>query len=208
MKRFSHVKRIGGAILVALALMLTTAAPAHAQYGGITGLFVSSSIDTPKQADFTGLGCPSGSEVVLYFPDLAATTSDPVANQTVPGRIVAVTTALTDANSLIDGSFSFLGVQFPSNLEAGTYQVNSRCGALDQSVSVSLSVDCEITPVSTPFNGVPPALTFVPDGNGGFLPFTGRESSRIASLGAGLLAAGVAAFSLARRERAVSESRS
>ena len=206
MKSFSRARRLTLVVFVALTMIVSTAAPASAQYGGITGLFVSSSIDTPKQADFSGLGCASGSEVVLYFPGLQPTSGDPVASQSVPGRIVGVTTALTDANSLIDGSFSFPGVRFPANLDPGSYQVNSRCGSLDLSVTVRLTVNCEITPISPPVGSVPPGLTFVPDGNGGgvFLPFTGRESSRIFSLAAGLLAAGVAALSLSRRERTLS----
>lgn len=189
-------------VFVALMLILSTAAPASAQYGGITGLFVSSSVDTPKEADFSGLGCPGGSEVVLYFPGLQPTTSDPIASQSVPGRIVGVTTALTDSNALINGSFNFPNISFPANLEVGTYQVNSRCGSLDLSVVVRLTVDCEITPVFVP-NITTGTLTpgLIPDGNGGFLPFTGRESSRFLSLGAGFLAAGIAAFSLSRRDR-------
>ena len=201
MERYSTTKRVISGLIIALALILSPAAPVAAQYGGVTGLFVSVSSDAPKQADFSGLGCPGGSEVVLYFPDTAPTTSDPVANQTVPGRIVGVTTSVIDTNSLLNGSFTFPGVQFPRDLASGVYEVSSRCGALDLSVTVRIDTDCSITVVPVP-DGSGSGLTFVPGNTGTFLPFTGREASRFVSLGAGLLAAGIAATSWSRRQRA------
>lgn len=203
MSRRSQSTKIAVALLAACLFIFATATPAIAQYGGISGLFVASDGNTSKQADFSGLGCESGAEVVLYLPDIDPSPTDPVANQSVPGRIIAVTTALTDANSLINGSFTFQDAQLPSTLDADIYQINSRCGLVDLSVLVRVTEDCEIIPIATQTNpDRPDSLAFASDGFGGFLPFTGSSPSRFLSLVAGLIAAGFAAISFGRREPA------
>ena len=189
------------AVLVALFLTLLSASPVAAQYGGITGLLVTTDPNNPGHGDFSGLGCPPGTEVVLYFPGLVPTADDPAATQTVPGRILAVTTSISSPDGLLDGTFTFPNVAFPEDLEPGVYRIHSRCGALDLSVIVELHTDGSIT-VVVPSPGGPGT-----SGNPGtgdpssFLPFTGRESSRIVALSAGFIAAGLASLSISRRRQ-------
>ncbi len=188
------------AVVVALLLSVFAAGPAAAQYGGITGLLVTTDPDDPGSGNFSGLGCPAGTEVVLYFPGLAPTSNDPAANQSVPGRIIAVTTSISSPDGLLDGTFTFPNVSFPEDLEPGLYQIHSRCGSLDLSVIVELHTDGSIT-VAVPTPGTPGTVgnPSTSDDPPGALPFTGRESSRILALSAGFIAAGLASLSLSRR---------
>lgn len=185
-------------LLAALALIMAGAAPAAAQYGGISGLFVTSSPERPGFADFTGLGCNGGEEVVLYFPGLAPTNQDPTASQSVPGRILAVTTSVISDDPQLNGTFAFSNVRLPTDVEPGVYEVHSRCGSRDLRVLIEIGSDGQITinpdptaPINneTPESGAPP----------GALPFTGRSSNRLLSLAAGMIAAGVAAVAASRR---------
>ena len=191
------LRRLSSISLVLLFVMSALGSPAGAQYGGVSGLFVTSSPMRPGVADFSGLGCQGGEEVVLYFPGIQATNADPAANQTVPGRILAVTTAVSSPDALINGTFSFANVVLPTDVEPGVYEVHARCGTLDLRVLIQIDGDGQITidtdpnaPIVNETNetGVPNAL-----------PFTGRDSSGIVSLAAGLIAAGIAFLALSRR---------
>jgi len=181
-------------MLCALTLIAT---PVAAQYGGISGLFVTTSPDRPGFGDFSGLGCPGGHEVVLYFPGLQPTSQDPAADQSVPGRILAVTTSLSSNDPLLNGTFTFPNVRLP-DIEPGVYEVHSRCGSLDLRVLIQIHDDGGVTidPDPTePINNESPTSTNGP------LPFTGRESNRIISIGAGLIAAGIAFLALSGRKQ-------
>ena len=190
--------RVASTVFVAL-LCLGIAAPSiGAQYGGISGLFVTTSPDRPGFADFSGLGCPGGHEVVLYFPGLAPTNQDPAAEQSVPGRILAVTTSVSSPEAQINGTFSFPNVRLPTDIEPGVYQIHARCGPVDLRVLIQINSNGIITidpdptaPIINegPSNGVP-----------GALPFTGRNSNRVVSLAAGLVATGVAILAVSRRQ--------
>lgn len=195
-------RRFVGAMLATLFALSAFAAPVGAQYGGITGLFVTTSPDTPGFADFSGLGCAGGHEVVLYFPGLQPTANDPVATQSVPGRILAVTTSEVSADPLLNGTFSFPNVRLPDDVEPGIYEVHSRCGDLDLTVLIQISSDGTITISPDPLS---PATNETPGGNNGnspipgALPFTGSNSNRFVSLASGLIAGGIAFLALSRR---------
>ena len=171
---------------------------AGAQYGGLSGLFVITSPTDPGVADFNGLGCAGGEEVVLYMPGIAATPSDPVATTAVPGRILAVTTSVASADPLLDGTFVFDDVVLPTDLPAGIYEVHSRCGGLDLFVFVELSPSGIV--VIQPTDPDDPILDDVQNPTGA-LPFTGRSSSRLASLGAMLAGLGVLFVAAGRRRQ-------
>ncbi len=179
---------------MALLLLVAFGSPtvAGAQYGGVSGLFVTTSPTRPGMADFTGLGCEGGVEVVLYLPGIQPTSNDPFSTQSVPGRILAVTTSVARPGSLEDGTFAFPDVELPTDLEPGTYRVHSRCGDLDLEVLIHISSDGSIT--FEP-NGEAPAINDIPEA----LPFTGRNASRLLSLAAGLVAMGVSLAAYARR---------
>lgn len=181
-------------LLIAACLLIVVATPsvAGAQYGGVSGLFVTTSPDTPGMADFTGLGCEGGVEVVLYLPGSQPTSSDPSSGQTVPGRVLEVTTSVDRPGSLENGTFAFPDVELPTDLEAGTYRVLSRCGDLDLEVLIHISSDGSVT--FEP-NSNAPVLNEIPEA----LPFTGRNSSRMVSFAAGLVAMGVSLAAFARR---------
>lgn len=208
-------RAIGIAAVVFVALTTTLpvvgATGASAQYGGISALFVSTSPDRPGMADFSGLGCNGGQEVILYWPGLPATAQDPVGSQSVPGRILAVTQSTLSDDPLLNGTFTFPNVTLP-DVAPGVYEVHSRCGDLDLTVLIQISDDGFITinpdPTTPATNGTPSTITndgpggpSGPSGPNGPLPFTGRESSRIVSLGAGFLAAGLAVLALSRRQQ-------
>jgi len=179
-----------------LGALAAIASPVAAQYGGISGLFVTSSPDNPGYADFSGLGCPGGHEVVLYFPGLQPTAQDPAANQSVPGRILAVTTSVSSDDPLLNGTFAFPNVRLP-DIEPGVYEVHSRCGGLDLRVLIQITDDGGITIDPDPSA---PITNETPDSSSGPLPFTGRESSRAVAIGAGLIAAGIAFLALSGRK--------
>ena len=187
-------------VVIALAMLLTLpmfSAPVFAQYGGISGLFVTTSPTNSGVADFSGLGCRGGDEVVLYFPGLLPTVNDPVATQSVPGRVIGVTTATTSTDPLLDGTFAFPNITLPTDIEPGVYEVRARCGELDVRVLVQVDAAGEINTVTDPTAPVEnetPGSADLP-----VLPFTGRESSRLISGAAGLIAAGVAFLALSRR---------
>ena len=184
-------------LVVALITTMALIGPVGAQYGGITGLFVTITPDDPDGGSFTGLGCPSGHEVVLYIEGVPPTANDPVATQDVPGRIIAVTTATTSSNGLLDGTFSFQNIQIPDDLPPGRYVIHSRCGSVDVSVIIEISTDRSITVITTTGDPGNPA------GPGSPLAFSGRESSRVVSLAAGIVAAGIGLISLSRRAESV-----
>ncbi len=171
--------------------------PAGAQYGGVSGLFVTSSPTRPGVADFSGLGCQGGEEVVLYFPGLQPTNTDPAATQSVPGRILAVTTAVSSPDALLNGTFSFSNVVLPTDVEPGVYEIHARCGTLDLRVLIQINGDGEITIDTDP--DAPIINATEEEGIPGALPFTGSDSNRVVSMGAGLIAAGIAFLALSRR---------
>lgn len=192
----SVFRRFLAAFSAVLLFGMATASPVMAQYGGVSGLFVITSPDEPGVADFNGLGCSGGDEVVLYLPGIPPTANDPAANTSVPGRVIAVTTALRSADALVDGTFSFRNVVLPSDLEPGFYAFHARCGTLDLLVVLEVTAGGDV--VVTPQDEVddirdqivnPPAT----------LPFTGRESSRLVSLAAALVVAGAGFVVVARR---------
>ncbi|MGI9607438.1 MAG: LPXTG cell wall anchor domain-containing protein [Acidimicrobiales bacterium] len=186
------------ALLVSLVLSLGFAAPAAAQYGGISGLFVSISADRPGFADFTGLGCEGGSRVVLYMPGIQPTSSDPASPVSVPGRILRVTRAESSDDPLVDGTFVFPRVRIPPTLEPGVYAVHARCGDLDMRVHIELSESGSITVTTGTPEDVLNPIEDIP----GALPFTGGTPSRLLALAGALLAAGVGFMAVARRRYA------
>ncbi len=179
-------------VAVFSVVVLASMPTAEAQYGGVSGLFVTTSPTNPGFADFTGLGCAGGEEVVLYMPGIVPTSADPAATQSVPGRILAVTTSTASANALEDGTFAFPNIELPTDLDPGTYRVHSRCGDLDLEVFIQIASDGAITlepDLDAPIqNEIPEAL-----------PFTGRNASRLMSFAAGLLALGVSLAAYSRR---------
>jgi len=204
MDKVRLVRRVVGLLLAALLMGIAVAPVANAQYGGISGLYVTTSPDRPGFADFTGLGCNGGEEVILYFPGLAPTSADPQGSQSVPGRILAVTTSITSADALLNGTFSFPNVRLP-DVEPGVYEVHSRCGGLDLRVLIQIDIDGRVTldPGSTtPILNETPTDSAI-DGAPGTLPFTGRNSDRVVSLSVGLIAAGVALMAASRRHLSV-----
>ena len=190
--------RLFGALIVLLTVLLILPAQAGAQYGGVSGLFVTISPGRAGRADFSGLGCLGGEEVVLYFPGLQATSRDPFATQTVPGRILAVTTATSSPDPLINGTFSFPNVRLPTDVEPGVYEVHSRCGSLD--LRVLIQIDSQGVITINPDPDAPISNETDADGDAPeALPFTGRNASRVVSLGGGLIAAGFSFLALSRR---------
>ena len=203
-RRPGAIHRASVALLIALSTLAFLAPGAAAQYGGISGLFVTTSPDRPGFADFSGLGCVGGSEVVLYFPGLAPTSTDPTASQSVPGRILAVTTATTSADPLLNGTFTFPNVRLP-DVEPGVYEIHARCGGLDLRVLIQIDGNGLITlnpdqsiPIENETGGG--FTNGVPNGS---LPFTGRDSDRVLSLGAGIVAMGVAFLAASRRQQSM-----
>lgn len=196
-----RARRPGGlrAVLAIIAVVLVaSAAPASAQYGGVSGLFVTLSPTSPDVADFTGLGCSGGDEVVLYLPTVTPTSADPASVQSVPGRVLAVTTARTSQNDLEDGTFSFPGVILPTDLEPGVYAVHARCGDLDLRVLIEIAADGTISVEPEPdadSETDPAADNPIPEA----LPFTGRNASRLVSLAAAFVAVGVSLGAYGRR---------
>lgn len=198
MTHISHPRSVTGlrvlVSIIAAFLLVMFGSPSvvGAQYGGVSGLFVTTSPTNPGFADFTGLGCDGDVEVVLYLPGVQPTSSDPASNQSVPGRVLAVTTSVASPGTIENGTFAFPNVELPTDLEPGTYRVHSRCGDLDLEVLIQLSPDGTITlepNVDTPIvNEIPEAL-----------PFTGRNSSRLLSFAAGLVVMGVSLSAYARR---------
>jgi len=186
-----------GTFVLLFALATPTGA-AGAQYGGISGLFVITSPTNPGLAHFNGLGCAGGQEVVLYMPGIPPTASDPAAGTAVPGRILAVTTSTSSADPLLDGTFVFSDVTLPTDLTAGIYEVHARCGALDLVVLVDISATGVV--VIQPADPDDPILDEIQNPTGA-LPLTGRESSRLASIGAILLGSGVFLVTAGRRRR-------
>lgn len=173
-------------VVIAALALLAPIAPAGAQYGQLSGLFVITSPDDPNTADFTGLGCAGGSEVVLYMPGIAPTSSDPTAGQSVPGRILAVTTATASADPLLDGTFVFDDVRLPTDLQPGLYEVHARCGPVDLVVLVRLGINGVV--VVQPDDADPDDI-LNPTGS---LPLTGRSAQPMVT--AGVLLVGVGAL--------------
>lgn len=167
--------------------------PAAAQYGGITGLFLLTSPDDPGRVDFQGLGCAPDEEVVLYLPGLTPAPSDPVAATTVPGRVLAVTTALGGSDPLESGTFVFEDVRLPTGLAAGVYEFHSRCGVLDVSLVAEIGSGGDLRIVSP--DGYVDPIAAIPEA----IPFTGRESSNLIAFAAALVAAGIAFLGVNRR---------
>lgn len=172
-------------------------APAAAQYGGISGLFLITSPDTPHLADFNGMGCTGGDEVVLYLPGIAPTPDDPVASTLVTGRILSVSTVFSGTDPLVNGTFLFDDVVLPTDLEPGFYEFHSRCGDLDLSVVGELAAGGGVR-IVTPSEYID-RIGNVPEA----IPFTGRRSSELVSLAAALVTAGLVFIGVNRRsERA------
>ena len=190
-------RQLAVAVVVALTLLTASAGPAGAQYGGISGLFVTTSPDRPGFADFSGLGCSGGQEVILYFPGLQQRSTDPVGGQSVPGRILDITTSLASADPLLNGTFSFPNVRLP-DVPAGVYEVHSRCGGLDLRVLIQIDANGLIV-----LNPDPTVPVTNPTGIPGTLPFTGRESDRVVSLAVGVVAMGAALIAVSRRQPAL-----
>ena len=187
-------------VVAALVLVIFgSSSTVGAQYGGVSGLFVTTSVTNPGYADFAGLGCEGGVEVVLYLPGTQPTATDPSATQSVPGRILAVTTSVTSPNSVEDGTFAFASVELPRDLDPGVYQVQSRCGDLDLEVLIQLTSQGTVTLAPTRDS---PILNDVPEA----LPFTGRSSNRIVSTAAGFVALGVSLSAWSRRSSQTSRS--
>jgi hypothetical protein len=188
------------ALAISMLLAFTiTPGSASAQYGGVSGLFVTTSPESPGFADFSGLGCEGGQEVILYFPGLQQRSFDPAGSQTVPGRVLAVTTAVSSPDALLNGTFSFPNIRLPTDVDAGVYEVRSRCGSLDLRVLIQIDANGLIT--TDPDSEAPISNSSPDDGPNGALPFTGRNANRVVSMGAGLIAAGLAFSALARRQR-------
>ncbi len=179
-------------VALALGLVLSMPSPLAAQYGGISGLFVTPSPTDDNRADFDGLGCEGGVEVVLYWPGLDPTPSDPTATQSVPGRILAVTTSVSSDDPLLDGTFSFPNVLLP-DVEPGVYEVRARCGDLDLSVLVQIDADGVITTNPDPDE---PVLNPAPPGE---LPITGGSPSRLLSIAGALVGGGIILVAASRR---------
>ncbi len=206
------LRRFLGAALLGLVALTTgipgaAISPVDAQYGGISALFVSTSPDRPGFADFSGIGCNGGEEVVLYWPGLAPTSQDPAASQSVPGRILAVTQSVASDDPLLNGTFTFPNVRLP-DVPPGVYEVHTRCGDLDMRVLIQVSDDGVVTIDPDPnvpiINETPPNDPNNPGatpGTTGQLPLTGSEPNRIVSLGAGFIAAGIVVMALSRRHR-------
>lgn len=193
------LRRLVIVLIAALTAVAAAPAPAGAQYGGISGLFVTTSPDRPGFADFSGLGCSGGQEVILYFPGLQQRSTDPVGGQPVPGRILAITTSLSSPDPLLNGTFSFQNVRLP-DVEPGVYEVHTRCGGLDLRVLIQIDdngliiLDPDPTvPIRNPTTGTTGAIP-------GALPFTGRDSDRLLSMGVGIVAMGAALVAASRRQ--------
>jgi len=205
MKLGESLRRLVVALLVALTAMTVLAPTVSAQYGGVSGLFVTTSPDRPGFADFSGLGCSAGSEVTLYVPGQTPLSSDPASSQSVPGRVLAVTRAASSADALLNGTFSFPNVRLP-DLEPGVYEIHARCGSLDLRVLVELTANGTV--ILDPDPTAPIRNEIPSTGNGpgsasgpppGSLPLTGRNADRVVSLGAGFLAVGAALLAASRR---------
>ncbi len=204
----SAVQAVVGCVAPFL-LVLLAAAPAAGQYGGVSGFFVTTSPATPGFADFSGLGCGGGQEVVLYIPGLTPTASDPAASQSVPGRIIAVGTTVSSADALLNGTFTFTNIPLPDDVEPGVYEVHARCGSLDMRVLIQIDSDGVISLDPDPDA---PIINETPGGDGagtgadgagpgGALPITGRDPSRVVALATGLLAAGLMLMAASNRSR-------
>lgn len=166
-------------VLIVAGLVLGFAAPAVAQYGGISGLFVVTSPDRPGFADFNGIGCQGGDTVTLYLPPVPAS-----AGGSGDEIILGTTTAISNTDPLLDGSFLFRDVVLPTNLIAGFYEVHARCGDLDLVVLVELTDDGQV--VITPPGDQDEIINQTP----GTIAFTGRESSRLLAYAAAMIGAG------------------
>lgn len=189
---------IGALLMVAIAIG-GLIAPAGAQYGNLAGLFVITSPTNPNQADFTGLGCAGGVQVVLYMPGVEATSGDPIAATPVPGRVLAVTTSVASADPLLNGTFNFNDVTLPTDIPRGIYEVHARCGGVDLVVLVELGTQGVI--VIQPADRNDPILDQIQNPTGA-LAFSGRESNRTATYGLLLVGAGLLLVVAARRQTA------
>ncbi len=189
--RFRRPRQLVVSLVVAAMTLVGPTGSAAAQYGGLSGLFVTPS-DEPGVADFDGLGCAGGDEVVLYMPGIDPTPNDPVASQSVPGRILAVTTAVSSDDPLIDGTFEFPSVVLP-DLPPGVYEVRARCGSVDMRVLIEIGdngmVNTNPDPDAEVINPLPPDQ----------LPLTGGDPSRLVSFAGLLLAVGVIFLAAGRR---------
>jgi hypothetical protein len=186
------------AALVVCCSLLGLSTPALAQYGGVSGLFVITTPTEPGVADFNGIGCAGGVEVVLYLPGIPPTAVDPVVDTPVSGRVIAVTRSVSSADPLRNGTFSFAGVRLPVDLEPGFYQFHARCGDLDLSVVIELTAGGVVT--VTPegeIDAIRDQIVNPPT----TLPFTGRESSPLIAFAAALVAAGTAFIAVGKRRR-------
>lgn len=190
-------RQLIGILLIAAIAVGGTVAPAGAQYGNLAGLFVITSPTNPNQADFTGLGCAGGVEVVLYMPGVEATAGDPVAATAVPGRVLAVTTSVASADPLLNGTFNFDDVTLPTDIPRGIYEVHARCGGVDLVVLVELGAAGVI--VIQPADPNDPILDQIQNPTGA-LAFSGRESNRTATYGLLLLGAGLLLVVATRRQ--------
>ena len=122
-------------------------------------------------------------------PGLDATDQDPAATQTVPGRILAVTTSASSQDPLRDGNFAFVDIVLPTELTAGTYAVHARCGDTDLMVSIQIDADGMIMVLEPP----------TPSNGTGDLAMTGTETSPVVSMGIGLIGCGVFLVAISRR---------
>lgn len=201
-----RLRQLSVVLFVALGLQLLFTPLAGAQYGGISGLFVTTSPDRPGFADFSGLGCAGGQQVILYFPGLAPQATDPVGSQPVPGRVLAVATTTTSADPLLSGTFNFPNIELP-DVAPGVYEVHARCANLDLRVLIQIDAAGSVTldpGTGSPIENETPGTSA--DGSSppaGTLPLTGRNSDRVVSLAVGVVAMGVALVALSRRQLAL-----
>ena len=181
--------RLGWFVLLVPVISMLLAPAVAAQYEGVAGLFVSQEPDDPHNISIEGSGCEANSQVVLYLPGIAATNDDPDAAISVPGRVIAVTTALSSDDPTVDGTFSVGNIELPADLLPNQYAIHARCG--DQDLA-SLFV------IPTPAAGSTTTST-VPTNGQAQLPLTGASSQRGAALAAALMGLG-AFFVVAARK--------
>ena len=179
-------------VLFVFVLSLLFVAGAAAQYGGVSGIFVSQNPNNPHNISIEGVGCAGGSEVVIYLPALAATDDDPDALTPVPGRIIAVTAAITSEDPTIDGTFSFDNLDLPAELAPGEYAIHARCG--DQDIESLFVIPVQVAQTTTTTTALA-----TPNAGVGQLPITGASSQRGAAFAAALMGLGAFFVVFARK---------
>lgn len=178
-------KRLFGVGLASVAaVLLFLAGPASAQYQPTSGQVLSASVVSPGQTiTVSGFGCAAGSSVTTRFD----------------------TTVVRSTTAGSNGRFS-VQVTIPTSASAGMHQINSTCGSLVLSSTVTVRVATTGgTSTGGTSGGTATGGTTAGSSTGGTaggaLARTGTDSGLYLRLGFALVAAGGVFLMVARTRR-------